>query len=447
MLRPELSFLPVHRILRPITVAVFGLLLIGPFQAAAATPDQELTALRDELAASTSRKESFSAQLQNLNSEIKALKQKLVIAARNLTAVDQNLIDVEQRLEEIRQVEDDTLADLSKRNIELAHTLSALINLSRQPEGTLMGNPAGLVDSLRASALLQSILPTLKKNADQLSHQLESLASLREQYATEKETYISLRDQRVTDQEELDSLLATKNTAQEKIAMASKSEQARLEKLTANVQDLTDLIGRLDEEKKRQAALDKERLEQEIARKELEQRQRQQELQAKKAEVPLSSPPVPVPAKPPKAAEQMASVVPFQHFLDAKGTLPLPVGGRIISKFGESSASGQEKGIVIESRADAAVISPFDGEIAFAGPFRHYGLLVIIDHGDGFHTLLAGLGSIVATTGQLLLAGEPVGQMKNSSKEKPRLYMELRNNGAPINPIPWLVATNRKVSG
>ena len=127
--------------------------------------------------------------------------------------------------------------------------------------------------------------------------------------------------------------------------------------------------------------------------------------------------------------------------------MALPVGGRIVTNYDESDNVGHKKGIVIETRPNAAVISPFDGQIAFAGPFRHYGLLLIIDHGDGYHTLLAGMGSIDGTVGQLLLAGEPVGQMKNSSKEKPKLYMELRNNGAPFDPMPWLMAENGKVSG
>lgn len=441
MLLPEFTYLCRARILRRVIPGVLALSLIFPQLASAATPEEELKQLREALATSNSRKENFTAELQNLSSEIRTLKQNLVSAARNLTTLDQKLVDVEERLDEIRQVEDDTLADLSKRNAELAGTLSALINLSRQPEGTLIGNPAGLVDSLRASTLLQSILPKLKKDADQLSRQLEALASLRQQYAKEKEEFAALRDERVAEQRELDQLLAAKRTAQEKIAAASKSEQERLEKLMSNVKDTTALIARLEQEKERQKTLETERIEREIALKE----KQQQEIRNKLAEKEESPPPVSEarPAPPRK----LAHADPARHFLDAKGTLPLPVGGRIVSNYNEKKAAGQQKGIIIESRADAAVISPFDGQIAFAGPFRHYGLLLIIDHGDGYHTLLAGMGSIDGTVGQLLLAGEPVGQMKNSSKEKPKLYMELRNNGAPIDPVPWLLAENRKVSG
>lgn len=405
----------------------------------AATPDEELKALREALAASESRTETFSAQLENLDGEIKAVKRKLVKAAGTLTALDQKLVAVERRLDEIRQVEDDTLADLEKRNADLAVTLSALINLSRQPEGTLIGNPAGLVESLRASSLLQSILPKLKKDADQLSEQLDTLASLRAQYATEREEFNALRDERIAEQEMLDKLLAEKRRAQEKVMAASQTEQKRLEKLTADVKDTTSLISRLEEDKARQLAEEKSRLEREIAEK---QRQAQEAKAAEeKAKTDLKPPVIK------EAPRRLASLGATRHFMDAKGMLPLPVGGRIVTNYDESDNVGHKKGIVIETRPNAAVISPFDGQIAFAGPFRHYGLLLIIDHGDGYHTLLAGMGSIDGTVGQLLLAGEPVGQMKNSSKEKPKLYMELRNNGAPIDPMPWLMAENGKVSG
>ena len=83
----------------------------------------------------------------------------------------------------------------------------------------------------------------------------------------------------------------------------------------------------------------------------------------------------------------------------------------------------------------------------FAGPFRGYGELLIIDHGEGYHTLIAGVARIDGAVGQLLLAGEPVGVMGAPPEEKPELYIELRHDGEPIDPLPWLAATETKVSG
>ena len=87
------------------------------------------------------------------------------------------------------------------------------------------------------------------------------------------------------------------------------------------------------------------------------------------------------------------------------------------------------------------MVSPYSGTIVFAGPFRSYGQLLIIEHGDGYHSLLAGLSRIDGTVGQWVAAGEPVGAMAPLSVGGPSLYVELRHNGEPVDPLPWLAAT------
>ncbi|MEH6545506.1 MAG: peptidoglycan DD-metalloendopeptidase family protein [Sneathiella sp.] len=454
MLRPSINYIARNGLFSVVS-AYFCLLclLLAPTVSMANTTQDDLKALQKALATSTSRNETFTTQLNNLDAEIIGLKASLVTAAKTLTSLDQKLVDVEQRLSDIKQVENDTLDDLSKRNVELAATLSALVNLSRQPEGTIIGNPAGLVDSLRTSSLLRNIIPALKNDADQLVRQLETLETLRADYFREKTEFENLRKIRLIEQKSIDQLIAAKKAAQNKIAGSRTKEQKRLNKLTANLRDTTALMEKLAQDQQKAKAAEEKRLQQEIARTEVELKEQQKKAASvakanKTAEKPIEI------VKPAENREiikekpvQVARAAIGKRFREAKGTLPLPVGGTIVSNYNESKKTGQQKGIVIESRPEAAVISPFDGQIAFAGPFRHYGLLLIIDHGDGYHTLLAGLGSIEGAVGQLLLAGEPVGQMKKSSKDKPKLYMELRSKGAPINPGPWLMATNRKVSG
>ncbi|MCK5167881.1 MAG: peptidoglycan DD-metalloendopeptidase family protein, partial [Rhodospirillaceae bacterium] len=94
----------------------------------------------------------------------------------------------------------------------------------------------------------------------------------------------------------------------------------------------------------------------------------------------------------------------------------------------------------------AQVISPFDGKVVFSGPFRGYGQLLIIDHGEGYHSLLAGLGRIDAILGNPVLAGEPVAVM-NKTGEQPGLYVEFRRDNKPVNPLPWLVQRKGKNQG
>ena len=91
---------------------------------------------------------------------------------------------------------------------------------------------------------------------------------------------------------------------------------------------------------------------------------------------------------------------------------------------------------------NTTVRAPFDGKIVFTGPFRGYGRILIIEHGEGYHTLLAGFSRIDVVPDQWLLAGEPVGILGRPESGNPSLYMELRSNGRPINPLPWLAARN-----
>ena len=82
-----------------------------------------------------------------------------------------------------------------------------------------------------------------------------------------------------------------------------------------------------------------------------------------------------------------------------------------------------------------------------SGPFRGYGLLLIIEHSEGYHTLLAGMAQVDCSVGQRLTAGEPVGVMGQDDDTKPNLYVELRHSGQPVNPLPWLTAQKSKASG
>ena len=91
------------------------------------------------------------------------------------------------------------------------------------------------------------------------------------------------------------------------------------------------------------------------------------------------------------------------------------------------------------------MIAPFDGVVAFSGPFRGYGQLLILEHSEGYHTLLAGMTRLDSDVGQRVLAGEPVGVM--SPDGDPSLYVELRRNGQPINPLPWLAARTNENRG
>ena len=129
------------------------------------------------------------------------------------------------------------------------------------------------------------------------------------------------------------------------------------------------------------------------------------------------------------------------------GAMTQPARGKLVQRFGQDTKTGSSaKGATFETRLRAQVVAPFDGKVVFAGPFKGYGQILIIQHGDAYHTLLAGMARVDAALGQLLLAGEPIGVM-GSQEAGTRLYVEVRRKGQPVNPLPWFTAARDKVRG
>jgi murein hydrolase activator len=155
---------------------------------------------------------------------------------------------------------------------------------------------------------------------------------------------------------------------------------------------------------------------------------------------------------------------PAVAFQAAKGRLPLPARGQRVLGFGDKTQyGGTSKGLVIETRFGARVTSPCDGWVVYAGEFRSYGQLLIINAGGGYHVLVAGLSQMDVGPGQFVLAAEPIGTMSGAPRtaqlasdktdigqsapqtSAPVLYIEFRRDGQPIDSDPWWVASHQKV--
>ena len=137
----------------------------------------------------------------------------------------------------------------------------------------------------------------------------------------------------------------------------------------------------------------------------------------------------------------------------------MPANGRIITAFGAANSVGEKaQGISLATRSGAEVLAPCDGTVEYAGAFRSYGQLLIINAGGGYHVILAGMDRIDVQLGQFVLAGEPLAAMASQQlastaatlvgTTQPVLYVEFRKDGASIDPAPWWAASNpEKVGG
>lgn len=382
--------------------------------------DQKLESVERALEQERAQGERLESSAAALAREVAGLRADLIEAAHASQNYEEHVTALEVRLARLAREDADKSETLRRRRATLAATLGALQRLSRQPPEALIAAPAAIDDTIRASLLLGAVVPLLDDEARRLRAELDELTRVRREIATERLELAAATDRLAAERRRLATLHARKLALQRETLAKHRRAGRAAARLAAAAKDLRELLQKLTvapppaaEKPAPAAATDG----------------------ASTSVVALAPPPQPAAARPGRS------------FSAARGSLPMPARGRVVGRFGEATESGRSKGITIETRADAQVVTPYDGEVVFAGPFRGYGQLLIIQHGEGYHTLLAGFSRIDSVLGQWLLAGEPVGVMGRGSNGNPALYVELRRNGDAINPLPWLAASDRKVSG
>jgi septal ring factor EnvC (AmiA/AmiB activator) len=331
---------------------------------------------------------------------------------------------------------------LELRRVRLVEMIGALQRLARQPPEALIALPSAPQDTLRSAILLRAAVPQLEAQAKALRTELENLANLKADIAAKQSALAEESGSLGGQRGRLKKLLGRKSALEQSTRKRRQTAHARARRLAARAKNLRELLSGIEAARKRRLKAEK------VARLVLR--------------APLTTPAPRLPKEPERparttppadpAAGRLRLQRPQRPFRLARGQLVFPAQGPVVRRFGtKNSFGGKTKGITIKTLPTAQIIAPYDGQVAFSGHFRDYGQLLIIEHGGGYYTLLAGLHRIDAVASQWLLAGEPVGIMARPKKGSPELYIELRRNGRPINPLPWLASPTDpsidKVSG
>lgn len=428
---------------------------------AAPEEDRErIEAIERALKTEKDRSQALDRKARNLDKEARALSRRLVTVAKELRTLERRQVALGTRLEVIADLQQGKLSALERQHLRLSRLLTSLQRIARNPPEAVLAYAQTPQDVLRSAMLLRSVLPKLEGQAETLRKELEEIRVLHKDAAKRKAALDATAAKLATKRKELDQLLERKR----KMARTTHAEHRRAEErsiqLAAQAQTLRGLLERIEQDRK--VALPSNEAisppEDPLASPGSSAPRPPQPPQ-RNAERPASAapeqqlakihPPKP-PARPQRTESQtQLALAPALRMSRARGRLIPPVVGRIVARFGAKRAIGTRvKGISFATPGGAQVIAPHRGEVVFAGQFRGYGRLLIIDHGEGYHTLLAGLGRIDVALNQQLLSGEPVGIMAPSGKGPPRLYLELRRNGRPFDPLPWLAASSTdKVSG
>jgi septal ring factor EnvC (AmiA/AmiB activator) len=293
-----------------------------------------------------------------------------------------------------------------------------------------------MLEAVRASILLGAVLPELRSETETLAADLAELVRLKEAITLDRR---ALGAETAALRAEQERLLALIGLRQERIEDAERNIVAEREKageLARQAGSLKELI---------------ERMERDIsgAQRAAEAARKAEEAQAKELRDRFAQ----------AAFRDPARLSPKIPFSEARGLVPRPVSGEIAKDFGAPDGyGGVTRGISITTRAKAVVVSPADGWVAFAGPFRSFGRLLIINAGGGYYLLLAGMDQINVEVGQFVLAGEPVATMGETSTvsaaagaletNDPVLYVEFRKDGGSVDPGPWWAKSlSEKVRG
>jgi septal ring factor EnvC (AmiA/AmiB activator) len=381
----------------------------------------ELAALTENINVSADRRAELEAEIAALERDRATLVDEAVATAGRIQALEASLTETEERL--MRLGESDALIrdSLDERRDLLAEVLGTLQRMGRRPPPALVVQPEDALQAVRSAMLLGAVVPSIRIEVEALASDLAALAEVRASTAEETERLRADAASLADESARRDLLIDEKRRLGEERAAALAEEQSRAEALASEALTVEELITGLEEriESARAAA------------------------EAAEAAASAERP----------SADDAARLAPAVAFAEVQGRLPLPVRGVSLLAYGESDGfGGRSSGLSVATRAGAQVTAPSDAWVAYAGPFRSYGQLLILNAGDGYHVLLAGMDSIDVELGQFVLAGEPVGVMGSHrqpsaaapdvSITQPVLYIEFRKDGVSIDPAPWWAAAN-----
>lgn len=353
--------------------------------------EQQLNAKRQEEIRLREESAATSAEVDNLSNE-------RVRLSALIQEIEQDRLE-QQELLTLRRTEMTRAQDLLSASLAGSEqSLQNLIKLSRQPPLITLLTPNAASDTRQGAALLRWYAEQLQKDVALLNTRLDILATAEVEHQKVLDR-LKADGERLKEQEaQLNAQLLDKRRLQSHQKKSALKLQNELERLAQKEQTLRTFLAEL----------------------------------AKKSTAPAE----------PETEEDAATDVADTPFTPSEAksaaTRRAPVAGRILYRFGQAQKGLTSQGITYAGAPGALVTSPVSGTIVYAGSYGKYGNVVIAEIRRGQHMVLAGLGQLIAQSGERLKAGEPVGRLEKSGLDCCKLYVELRRHGTPINPLPYL---------
>jgi murein hydrolase activator len=385
---------------------------------AAQQPAADLKSVEDALRRGQQTVTSLEAQADENEAALAQLRRRLVGLAGSVRERESTLARLEKDTRDVEAEEAQMLTALHRERETVGHLLAALQRLRRYPPELMMLRGDDPLQAVRGAALLGATLPGLERQAASLRGKLDDLRAVRARLDARRGAMAQARGALGASREELEALIAERERMLAATRMARTVEASHVARLAARADDLRDLQTRLEAERRKREAEESARLR--ADREQADKAERQRQAREALAVVPAPS--------------GGASAVRLGRGLVS------PVSGSLERKFGQRDDAGvRARGVSIAVAPGITVVSPAAGRVAFAGPFRDFGQILIVEHRGGYHSLLVGFGRVDAEVGQRVAAGEPIGVAPGPDvATRPILYYELRRNGEPVDPAKGL---------
>ena len=377
--------------------------------------DQDLKTARDAQSKSIEAEAALKREIEQIGADRRKLNQDLIDTAGRIRGVEVQVTATEARLKPLDDNERRIRKSLDGRRAVIGEVLAALQRIGYRPPPALIASPEDALQSVRTAMLLGAVLPEMRHEVEALANDLTALLNVRKQIAAERDRLKNEVTSLGSERTRMTALVGERQKQQADREKALDAERARAAELAHQVDNLKDLIAKLEQ------GLDPAtRAAREAGHGDMR---------------PAMS-----------AQRDPGRLAPAVAFASLHGQVPIPVNGVKLKEYGAPDGTGGvEKGVSIATRAGAQVTAPADGWVVYAGQFRSYGQLLILNAGNGYHILLAGMDRISVDLGQFVLTGEPVAMMGNGShiaailatgSSQPVLYVEFRKDGIPVDPGP-----------
>ncbi|MCK5374646.1 MAG: peptidoglycan DD-metalloendopeptidase family protein [Alphaproteobacteria bacterium] len=366
---------------------------ITPLIAYASSNEVELKTVKDQLSSEESENKKLKQHVEKIEAELSNIKKRLMKIGRNMRENEEKLKSTQQRIEKLEARKKELIKTLESERISIVKLILMLERIRKTPPEVMIARPNTPYHTAQSALLMENIIPSVKRDVQRLKNNIETLEQLGVDLKLEYNQLENETEKWITKRKKLMVFVKKKEKLYASLDNDIKAYELSINVISLRARDLEDLIEQINAEEQKEI-----------------ERQKQAKIFRRKPYTSFSG--------------------------NDSGSARLPVSGIIRKAFHDKDEyGGKNNGLVIEGRSGGLVIAPMGGKVQFVGSFKRFSNIVIIEHPEGYHSLIAGLDEINTVIGDIVKSGEPIGLLPDSALiPRPKLYYELRKNGSPVNP-------------